>query len=296
MASNGLRRLTRREALAATVSITALAGCPTDETPTETDEPATDTPSTVTDGLQLWLHPDSGYERADGAVTEWTDDSGNGNNMTQSMDDWRPTVASDAANGHDAVQFDGEDDNLQRADTLGIPNDSARTFVVVSRLSDTRGRSPFLMQGRLDSEDQGSNHYGLEANTFNTAGERFGVYLVSSANDTQRRTNTEYNLHILRTEDFPALGNIEQSTAYYINGTEVPFTQTPGGTRNQTFDGDTTAVGSFPTETADSRLDGELAEVRVYDRAISDSERGQIESELLSKYGIGQPPATVTPS
>jgi hypothetical protein len=152
------------------------------------------------------------------------------------------------------------------------------------------------MQGRLDSEGSNSNYYGLEANTFNTAGERFGLYLVSSAKDTPRQTNTNYNLHILRTSNFPETSTIEQSTTYYINGTAVTFSGTSGGTRNQFFSGDATAVGAFPTTTSGSRMHGEIAEVRAYDRGISDSERGQIESELMSKYGIGQPPVTATSS
>jgi hypothetical protein len=214
--------------------------------------------------------------------------------MTQSTAERQPTVASGAANGHDAVEFDGDNDFLLRRDTLGIPNDSARTFVVVSRLSDTLARSPHLMQGRLDSEGTASNYYGLEANTYNTAGERFGLFLVASAKDTPRRTNSRYNLHILRTANFPNINDMEQSTAYHINGTEVSFSGTPGGARNQTFDGDSTAVGGFPVTSSGSRMHGEIVEVRVYDRSISDSERDQIENNLLDKYDIGQAPATVT--
>jgi hypothetical protein len=214
--------------------------------------------------------------------------------MSQSTAERQPTIASSAANGHDAVQFDGEDDFLLREDTLGIANDSARTFAVVSRLSDTQARSPFLMQGRLDSEGSDSNYYGLEANTYNTAGERFGLFLVASAKDTPRRTNTRYNLHIIRTTDFTDISTMEQSTMYYINGGEVSFSGTPGGARNQFFDGDSTAVGGFPYTSSGSRMHGEIAEVRVYDRAIPDSERRQIENRLIDKYNIGQVPATVT--
>jgi hypothetical protein len=297
MTDGSVSRFTRREALAATVSITALAGCSQggEPTTTETSEPSeTTTPSPVTTGLQLWLHPDSGYNMADGSVAEWTDASGNENDMSQSTAERQPTIASGAANGHDAVQFDGEDDYLLREDTLGIANDSARTFAVVSRLSDTQARSPYLMQGRLDSEGSNSNYYGLEANTYNTAGERFGLFLVASAKDTPRRTNTRYNLHILRTGDFTDINTMEQSTTYHINSGEVSFSGTPGGARNQSFDGDSTAVGGFPFTSSGSRMHGEIAEVRVYDREITDSERRQIESRLIDKYDIGQIPETAT--
>lgn len=296
MTHGSARRVTRRKALAATVSIAALGGCSQGGEPTATEASGTTTPTTVTNGLRLWLHSDSGYDLSDGSVTEWTDASGNGNDVAQSTAERQPTVATGAANGHDAVQFDGDDDFLLREDTLGIPNDSARTFVVVSRLSDTQARSPFLMQGRFDSQESASNYYGLEANTYNTAGERFGLFLVASAKDTPRMTNTRYNLHVLRTPDFQNVSAMEQSTTYHINGTEVRFSGTPGGARNQNFDGDSTAVGAFPVRGSGARMHGEIAEVRVYDRAIPDSERGRIESELMDKYDIGEAPATATTS
>lgn len=284
----GVSRFRRRTVLASTAGLVGLAGCSgDDETPTETptDEPE----RTVEDieGLQLWLHPDGDTQHGEGGISAWRDDSDNGNDLTQSTQSRQPSVLEDAVDGKRAVQFDGEDDYLLREDTLGIADDSARTHVVVSRLTDPTVRAPFLMQGLFDSSDSGSSYYGLEANTFRTTGERFGLYLVSVAKDSEQSTDTDYHVHVLRTMKFPALDAIEESTTYHIDGQQVPFGDTPGGTRNSPFEGNSTAIGGFPVSDPGALLTGEIAEVRVYDRAVTADERSLLEDHLSEKYGLG---------
>jgi hypothetical protein len=255
---------------------------------TAADDQAT-TPDTETlDGLQVWLHPDSETSTTDSGVETWHDDSGNDYDLTQSDSALRPSLVEDAVAGHSALRFDGDDDRLLRRDALGIDDDSARTFVVVSRLTDLSARSPFLMQGTYDSSDADANYYGLEANTYNTAGERFGLYLVSAGKDTETRTNTDYNVHVLQTGDFADLSAMEGSTSYHINGQETSFDDTPGGARNSPFSADSTALGAFPASSP-STLTGELAEVRVYDRTLTESERSSLETSLINEYNINTP-------
>lgn len=290
MRFNGIRR---RELLATAGLATAgIAGCSStqegDETDTEDDE--SDTTETETDpvnvdGLRLSLTPDT-IEATDGSVEAWADDSGNGNDFTQQTAEARPSLESSAANGNAALQFNGETDYLLREDTLGIPNDSARTVVVVSRLSDPSARSPFLMQGLFGSSDSGSSYYGLEANTYNTTGERFGIYLVSVGYDAELEATETYKLHILSTESFPELSSIKNSTTYHVNGQQVGFQATPGNAQNSAFEADSTAIGAFPESEPGTLMHGEIAEVAVYGRVLEDAERSAIENELMAKYGI----------
>jgi len=148
------------------------------------------------EGLRLWLHPDSGTVTGDGGVETWRDDSGNGYDLTQEETGLQPSLVEDAVEGNPALRFDGEEDHLLREDALGIPDEGARTFVVVSRLTDLGARSPFLTQGTFGSSGGGSNFYGPEANTFRTSGERFGLYLVSVAKDSELATDTNYKVHV----------------------------------------------------------------------------------------------------
>ncbi len=235
----------------------------------------------------LRLSADEGVTTDDqGRVETWADQSGNGYDFAVDTAAWRPTLTEDAVEGQAALTFDGEDDYLLREDTLGIDNDSPRTFVVVSRLADTTSRSPFLMQGKLDASGLNSNSYGIEANTFNTAGERFGVYLISVAHDSEHPTDTNYHVHTLRTESFSNLEEIRDSTTYYVDGAESPINHTGGGTFNSQFEGDSTAIGAFARSDGGGGHVGEIAAVRVYDSALTDSERDSVESDLSDTYGI----------
>lgn len=238
-------------------------------------------------GLRLALRADGEVTTdSEGRVETWVDGSDEGNDFSTPRPASRPTLTEDAVGGSPALTFDGDDDYLLREDTLGIPDDGARTVVVACRLAETTPRSPFFVQGTLGSAGEESNHYGLEANTFNTAGERFGVYLVSVGHDAKRATDTGYHVHTLRTGSFPGLEGIRESTTYYVDGAETAFAHSGGGTFNDTFRADASAVGAFPAEETGDTHHGEIAEVRVYDRALPAGDRETVESEVADRYGI----------
>lgn len=62
-------------------------------------------PANIT-GLALWLKPDAGLNSTGGVVTQWTDQSGAGNNFSQDMD-YLANVESGVINGYSAVLFEG---------------------------------------------------------------------------------------------------------------------------------------------------------------------------------------------
>lgn len=241
----------------------------------------------IFEGSQLLLNGDTAVATPEGNVEAWTDASENGFDFVQSDTAKQPTLVEDAINGHLALRFDGEDDRFIREGTLDISNDGARTIFVVCRLTDTAARSPYLMQGKFDATDAESNAYGLEANTYRTAGERFGLYLISAAKDAELSTNTNYNVHVLRTADASSLSAMEETTTYYVNGERIPFEGTGGGVRNEQLEADSTAIGSFPHSSPETLMHGEIAEIFVFGRALPDEERSALEAALFDKYGLG---------
>ena len=88
-------------------------------------------PKSIT-GLTVWLKADAGITK-DGSnlVSDWTDQSGNGNNFSQSTAGNKPTYTASAQNGLPAITFDGTNDYMTTAATLTLGTYSA--FVVVSR-------------------------------------------------------------------------------------------------------------------------------------------------------------------
>lgn len=259
---------------------------------TDTDaSTATPTDPTEIDGLVLWLRADQGIGSPGGAagvVETWGDSSDSGNDFSQSEPNYQPQLVASAINGEPAVEFDGTDDRLTRSDTLGLAEDDDRTVILVGKLDDTTSRRAFFTQAKLGAFDDDSNAFGLEANTYNTEGERFGLYLVSQAYDSEAATNTNFNVLTLRTAGFPSYQDMEAGTTYFFNGQETSFTQTAGGVENPEFLGDTTAIGDFANHETPSGvvLDGQIAEVLVYRGALGDAEVEWLSGWLMAKYGL----------
>lgn len=75
--------------------------------------------------VALWLQGDKGITASDGTVSEWDDQSGNGNDFFAAVS---PMIVSNAINGRPAVQFNGTNMTFMYAyssPTLAITNDMA---------------------------------------------------------------------------------------------------------------------------------------------------------------------------
>lgn len=68
-------------------------------------------------GLNLWLDASdtSTITSSSGAVSQWSDKSGNGINLTQGTAANQPTTGSTTLNGLNVISFDGSNDNLRTA-------------------------------------------------------------------------------------------------------------------------------------------------------------------------------------
>lgn len=76
-------------------------------------------PSALTN-LVAWYKSDVGTTIATG-VSQWNDQSGNGNNLVQATGSLQPALTSNAINGLPALTFDGTDDTMAVAFVLAQP-------------------------------------------------------------------------------------------------------------------------------------------------------------------------------
>ncbi|WP_254838672.1 Ig-like domain-containing protein [Natronomonas marina] len=219
----------------------------------------------VTSGLVTHFDAGQGVTTSGDNVTGWADQSGQGNDLTASGD---PTLVTDGPNGEPMVSLDGTDDLLQRTDTLtGLPsgNDSRTIMYVVNYQS---------------SPDWGGGvAYGAAA-----CNNAFGLIVHDSSLQVQGWC-----------EDFtaPASADVGSDTwltqsavlasdqvTHYKNGTQIDqFTHT--------YDTDPQKIVVGAELDGSPLVDMEVAEVVVYDRALTDTERQQVEQYLQDKYGIG---------
>ena len=77
------------------------------------------TPAQLTN-LRGWWDAALGITIATG-VSQWDDQSGNGNNLLQAVGVSQPTVTASAINGRPGILFDGTNDNMTAAFTLSQP-------------------------------------------------------------------------------------------------------------------------------------------------------------------------------
>ncbi len=241
------------------------------------------------DGLVLWLRADVGVTANAGAVTAWADQSGLNNHAGPLSGDYgptgteAPTLVPGAINGKAVIRFDGVDDVLEipNSPSLQPLEGSWTVFFVAKRLSAGQGDFPQIIGSRpwlagldkgwavaLDSAgavcshlaDDAAGHDAPAVRSASTLGEGFEIWQV---------------------EEDRAGGN----TSFYRRGDldrSVPVTM-PVGTVDQA---NPIHIGREMGGANNRRANMDLAEVLIYDRALSRAERITATKYLAGLYGL----------
>jgi hypothetical protein len=249
--------------------------------------PSAFTSPTSLAGLQLWLDAaDPGVlfdattggslVAADGGVARWEDKSGNARHATQGTAGSRPLRKTGIISGRDALRFDGSDDRL-------IVPTSAVNF----------GSSDFeiFLVGR------GNASY----NTFFTCVDASSgsAYILRMMVESARLQTT------IRTTESGALDASGASSSYAaqslvlfgLRRSSSTFTATRNGTSFGTVSNgapmasttQVAAIGAWvegPPTAYYYHLTGDIAEVIIYNAALSDANRALVENYLLAKWSI----------
>jgi putative heme-binding domain-containing protein len=223
------------------------------------------------------------------ALDVWLDGSGHGRHVVQRVADAQPRWQQ--TEGGAFVHFDGKDDWLGAAN-LGASFEKATVFVVAAPRS-----NPGFFRGFISLAQVSRNDYTS------------GLNLDLGGNATQTLT-------VINTEGAGAGGAGNLLTTQFDFGTFHVYSLAsdvgPGAVRlfvdglaqgrrdrtPSTIRADEIAIGarlysnSGDPVFAGSMLEGDIAEVLVYGRALSDAERGEVEHYLVAKYnGLKTTPA-----
>ena len=222
---------------------------------------STDLP--VSNGLVL--HLDAGQNvttDGSGVVTDWQDQSSAGISVSASGD---PTLVSNAINGHSAISLDGDGDQLSRvldsSSQLPTGNADRTVFFVANYKSNGYGGLSYGQASRGKTfglvVDKNGN-YGTQgwgnANDWSTneagVGQGWGIQSVS----LESGILTQYKNGALLDSDVVSFNT---QLGQLVIGSEIdgsPF------------------------------IDMDVAEILIFDRALSDSERQQVDAYLQAKY------------
>ncbi|MEM6347174.1 MAG: lamin tail domain-containing protein, partial [Bacteroidota bacterium] len=216
-------------------------------------------PGNVSTNLALWLKADADglvFEDDSFRVKAWLDQSGQNISVEQSELGKMPRWYEGSLNSNGVLTFDGVDDLLTMAEVNDI-----RTLFVVSKLNNPSTQDYIPLLGHSNSFDF---HGG-------TAGK---VFSSTYANSVVKNGDWRQN----------GIAFTDPNTTHTGNYSYLSVVTTGNAKIDQIVE-----------DRNLSRLwEGDIAEIIVYDRALTTSERNEVETYLNLKYGVSIPEAQHT--
>ncbi len=241
-------------------------------------------------GLVLWVRGDTGVytpttdagDASAPTVCAWEDQSGHGW-MLRPTAAPPPTSVAAGVGGKGALSF-GAGAVLAVSGVLGIGPTSPRTIVAVQSISVANGRFHAFYQGQSGT---GGTYLGLDDNTWQTAGSLEGVYFSNTSFDVGTATSTSARVHVLTFTNMTLNASASAAIDYRINGVAQTLSYRTGGNTILDFSSmDFSAIYSDTTNSTGVAGVALVAEVLVYDHALTLTDKQTIESALETRYGI----------
>lgn len=236
-------------------------------------------PSSFSD-ISFWVSADGNLIKdANDQVSEWSDMSGNINNVTQPNLVEQPIWQDDQLNGKPVIRFDGSNDFLSGGDILDIDNNN---------------RSIFL----IGKNNSASGTY-MAKSRFGPGSNRFGILYISGAIYApfwfdNNEINVTYNKPLGTTEFISFATKRDTVSPYYttriFNNLASPRIETRFnilGISSSISSSYRFLLGAYNNGSDAGEvllLNGYLAEVVMYDAAFPDSVKALIEKMLMDKY------------
>ena len=217
-------------------------------------------------GLQLWLDADDSETITlnGSTVSQWDDKSGNNYHVSQATASNQPTFTASALNSKSVVRFDGVNDGLINTGDTPVGGSTNRTVFIVFNFNGTTIDYALVLgyNGALNGKAFGiSEEIAVRVNN----GNRVWTTAVDST-------------HAIVTIVLDGTSTTDLSA--WKNGSSL----TASSTATQTIDTQSgVGIGRSP---AGNHLNGDVAEIIVYNSALSTSDRESVESYLSTKWGI----------
>lgn len=237
------------------------------------DSSAISDPSNVS-GLHLWLdaNDETTITQTANKISQWNDKSGNNYNLTQGISGSQPELKPNGYGLRNTVLFDGADDFM----TTNIPGtlDEMTVFIVskYNQLNQGSGDFDYLYSYGTNSANQ------LVSLARRASGSFDDDYYLFDGGTTLNGPNLDgqvFTTHVQR------INNTATFHEYFKNGvSEVVTDNDVAFSVSGTFD-----LGRYLTGT--HYLDGEIAEIIIYNRSLNNTERETIETYLTQKWVNG---------
>ena len=229
-------------------------------------------PMTV-DGLRLWLNAGDGLTAgSDDMVSAWSDRSLFGHDVSQEEATQQPKLVTDVINNKPAVLFDGDDDMLTRVNVAGdslLSSDSVSVYAVVRQKQQSAVNTVVAWEG-----PNYKNHLALLTSYNNDFLIDYGHASEGGRVSAAQPEGWDDAWHVLEfvRDGTQAMVMVDSETVEmgeFEDALELD-------------DAGRLIVGAVP----ELAFGGEIAELLIYNRALSELERNRVRGYLGSSYGL----------
>lgn len=208
-------------------------------------------PTDVTGLLRRW-RADTIAQANNSAVSSWAALTG-GATLAQATGSLQPLYITSGINGHPVVRFDGVDDMLTATIT---DRAQPHTWIVVAKLASTGSLWKTAIQSGSEVWADSGGWTGYA-----------GTGLITSTHTTNPAVVT-------------TVINGGSSAVYIDGGLGA------SGAAGSLTTGTALAVGEHPNTGLSRPFDGDIAEILLYDHALTAGERATVHSYVQDRYGI----------
>jgi len=231
----------------------------------------------ASDALRLWLKADAiiGLPTNNAPIGTWPDSSGYTNNATQTTSANKPAYWTNVINGKPVVRFDGTNDYLNFPNFMA--NFTQGELYVVLRVT-----TNFPTQSKSAWRFGTNSNYSFYPNTDGSLTESFGLtYSYSLGVPTQPITQFHLYNFTVTPPFLNTYGSYWNGYSAWINGILI----------NQ--NGGYAAFSASPRLGASSAsFSGDIAEILIFNRTLTDAERKSVGIYLIGKYNFLSLPPT----
>jgi hypothetical protein len=211
-------------------------------------------------------------------VTAWADQSGNGNNASVENSGEEPTFVSSFSNSKPAIQFNGTSQLLIIPDSNSLDFLNTSIFIVLKRTGNGTGNEITFMKNGNNLQGAGAYWQTAKLNGANSN------FAVANGGSYDRDSGVDIGDGIARVMDFTFDGT---DFNIYVNGSQTATYNDQVGNINTTSG--PLQIGGYNQSfnNPDGELfNGQIAEIIMYNRAVTSTERQKVETYLNSKYAI----------
>jgi hypothetical protein len=211
-------------------------------------------------GLQVWYKP-SGLVTAGSEITDWTDDSGNGYNMTQATSTNRPALATFL--GKNAASFDGTNDFMDSPSVPYSTNDL--TIFFIGQHTAITGQHIIYSKNVSTSER---------------------TFMMTTSQARTRIGGTNYDIGNVAPTGTPikAIHAYDRDGNYSANINNVAIGSVSIAAASAVDLGGIQRLGGSPSVTL--MWNGIVGELFTYNRLLTPEETTQINDYIFSEWGI----------